>query len=165
MDARPDYIEMLREDYILARNKKEKSSILDFICLNTGKARKYVIRTIRSRAAITAKVPRKRKPAYDREVIAALVKIWESLDYPCGQRLKPILEMELDRLVRTGRLTISDGAMGKLKKISSATIDRKLKQQKGNFFVRRAKSSLNPHSGAPQPVALLTKASPNSVTY
>jgi hypothetical protein len=130
-------IKILKEEYPQARNKKEKSSILDTICLNSDYSRKYVIRTIRSRADIAAKVPRKRKPAYDGEVITALVKIWECLDYPCGQKLKPILEKELDRLVKSNQLIISEEAVRKLKKISSATIDRKLKQQKGDFFIRR----------------------------
>jgi hypothetical protein len=160
----PKLIKILKEEYPLVKNKKQKSRILDDYCLNSGNSRKYIIRTIRSSVDPAAKKHRNRKSAYDEEVTAALIKIWELLDYPCGQRLKPILEMELDRLVQSGKLIISDGARGKLKKISSATIDRKLKQQKGDFFVKRAKSSLNPHSGAPQPVALITNVAPNLVT-
>jgi hypothetical protein len=128
VDTQTDLIKRWSEDYIEARNKKDKSWILDYVCLNSDYSRKYVIRTIRSRADSVEKEPRKRKPAYDGEVSAALIKIWESLDRPCGQRLKPILEKELTRLVQSGQLIISDEVAGKLKKISSATIDRKLKQ-------------------------------------
>ena len=131
-----ELLKILREDYIQAENKKEKSSILDTYCLNSGRARKYVIRTIRSGVAPATKERRKRKSAYDEEVTSALVKIWEMLDYPCGQKLKTILEVEVDRLVRSGKLTISDDVVEKLKQISSATIDRKLKQQRGVSYLQ-----------------------------
>lgn len=130
-----ELLQILREDYIHAENKKEKSSILDTYCLNSGRARKYVIRTIRSGVDPVSKERRKRKPVYDEEVTAALVKVWEILDYPCGQSLKPILAVEVDRLVRSGKLTISEDVARKLKQISSATIDRKLKQQKGVSYL------------------------------
>ena len=40
---------------------------------------------------------KKRKQPYDGQVTAALAKVWEIFDCPCGQRLKPVLEIELDR--------------------------------------------------------------------
>jgi hypothetical protein len=129
-------LKILREDYIQAENKKEKSSILDTYCLNSGRARKYVIRTIRSGVDPATKERRKRKPVYDEEVTSSLVKIWEILDYPCGQKLKTILEVEVGRLVRSGKLTISDDVAEKLKQVSSATIDRKLKQQRGVSYLQ-----------------------------
>lgn len=165
MCSRFEFLKILREDYIRAKDRKEKSLILDTYCLNSGRARKYVIRTIRSKVDPVAKERRKRKPAYDGEVSAALIKIWESLDYPCGQRLKPILEVELDRLVQLGKLTISNEVAGKLKKNSSATIDRKLKKQRRDLHVRRSKGGSNPESGSSQPVDPMIKVAPNSVTY
>ena len=129
-------LKILREDYIQAENKKEKSSILDTYCLNSDRARKYVIRTIRSEVVPVTKERRKRKPTYDEEVTAALVKIWKMLDYPCGQKLETILEVEVDRLMRSGKLIISAVVVEKLKQISSATIDRKLKQQRGVSYLQ-----------------------------
>ena len=41
---------------------------------------------------------KKRKQIYDGQVTAALATVWEIFDCPCGQSLKPILEVELDRL-------------------------------------------------------------------
>jgi hypothetical protein len=144
VDTQTDLIKRMSKNYLRAWNKKEKSSILDFICLNSDYSRKYVIRTIRSRAKTEDKEPRKRKPAYDGDVSAALVKIWESLDRPCGQRLKPILKMELARLAQSGELIITDEVAEKLKKISSATIDRKLKQQKETCLLTSPKQFEKP---------------------
>ena len=87
-----------RERYWKARPKKEKSRILDEYCVNTGHARKYAIRKLRARENPDKKPKKRRKPVYDGEVTAALARIWEAFDYPCGQRLKPLIERETARL-------------------------------------------------------------------
>jgi hypothetical protein len=46
MESRNQYLEVLRERYLKAKAKKEKTQILDEYCHNTGQARKYVIRKI-----------------------------------------------------------------------------------------------------------------------
>jgi len=48
MDARNQYLKVLQERYFMAKSKKEKSTILDEYCKNTGQNRKYVIRKINS---------------------------------------------------------------------------------------------------------------------
>ena len=73
----------------------------------------------------------KRKQTYDGQVTATLAKVWEIFDCPCGQRLKSILELDLDRLRNLGELRVCDEVALKLKMSSSATIDdRKLKHQR-----------------------------------
>jgi len=44
MPTRNQYLKVLRERYLKAEAKKEKTEILDEYCRNTGQARKYVIR-------------------------------------------------------------------------------------------------------------------------
>ncbi len=44
MHSRNEYLKVLRERYLKAKTKREKSQILDEYCRNTGQARKYVIR-------------------------------------------------------------------------------------------------------------------------
>ena len=78
------FIKELKEDYLLATTKKEKMRILTDYCINSGNSRKYIIRTIRSNADPAAPKRRNRKPAYDDEVLAALIKIWKNLDCPCA---------------------------------------------------------------------------------
>jgi hypothetical protein len=129
MHSRNEYLQVLRERYIKAKNKKEKSQILDEYCGNTGQVRKYVIRRIQARVDLSTS-KKKRTSIYDGEVTAALAKIWGIFDYPCGQRLKPILAAELERLIQFGEIVISEEVLLKLKSISSATIDRKLKHQR-----------------------------------
>ncbi len=76
---------------------------------------------------------------------------------PAGQRLKPILEVELDRLMELGELGVSDEVALKLKRVSSATIDRKLKHQREVLHLLRAK-------GGPKPGSLLKQKIPIRLT-
>jgi len=128
MHSRNEYFKVIREKYFKARSKKERSQVLNEYCSNIGQSRKHVIRKIH-RAEIRPKQRKKRKEIYDGQVKAALAKIWEIFDYPCGQRLKPLLETEVDRLSEFGEIEIPDEVALKLKIMSSATIDRKLKHQ------------------------------------
>ena len=157
MPSRNQYLKVLRERYLKAKAKKEKTQILDEYCRNTGQARKYVIRKIQSEVDLKPKQRKKRKQTYDGQVTAALAKVWEIFDCPCGQRLKPILEVELGRLRELGELKVSDEVALKLKTISSGTIDRKLKHQREVLHLLRSKSG-------PKPGSLLKRKIPIRLT-
>lgn len=73
---------------------------------------------------------KKRKQFYDNSVKSVLVKMWRIFDCACGQRLETSLRDETDRLRVLGELSCSDNVAEKLKHMSSATIDRKLRHQK-----------------------------------
>ncbi len=157
MHSRNEYLKVLRERYLKAKTKKEKSRILDEYCLNTDQARKYAIRKIQPGVDLGQKQRKKRKETYDGQVTSALAKVWEIFDFPCGQRLKPVLEVELDRLMELGELRVSDEVALKLKMMSSATIDRKLKHQREVLHLLRSK-------GGPKPGSLLKGKIPIRLT-
>ena len=154
MQSRNQYLEVLRERYLKTKAKKEKSQILDEYCRNTGQVRKYVIRKIQPGVSLRPKQRKKRKQTYDGQVTAALAKVWEIFDCPCGQRLKPELEIELDRLMELGELRVSDEVTLKLRKISSATIDSKLKHQREVLHPLRSKGDPKPGSLLKQKIAI-----------
>lgn len=129
MHSRNQYLKVLQERYFMAKTKKEKSSVLNEYCQNTGQTRKYVIRKINSHVPSIPK-KRRKKHIYDGYVRAALAKLWEVFDYPCGQRLEPMLKEQVNNLRDLRELVISDEVAEKLKIISPKTIDRKLKHQK-----------------------------------
>lgn len=150
MELRNQYLKVLRERYLKAKAKKEKTQILDEYCRNTGQARKYVIRKMQFGVDLRPKPRRNRKQTYDGQVTTALAMVWEIFDCPCGQRLKPILEVEIDRLIDLGELRVCDEVALKLKTMSSATIDRKLKHQREVLHLLRSK-------GGPKPGSLLKR--------
>ncbi len=132
MHSRNQYLKQLRVEYLKTRSKKGKSRLLDESQKRTGLNRKYLIRKLRVISNLDKKKVkvRRRKQVYDGYVKAALVRCWEIFDYPCGQRLKPLLSEEVHRLRELGELICSDEVADKLKRISARTIDEKLRHQK-----------------------------------
>lgn len=128
IEARKQYMETLRGRYLKA-SKKEKGVILNEYCRNTSQDRKYVIKKLRYKVKLK-ETRKKKKEYYNNSVKPALVKIWNIFDKPCGQRLKTLINDEIDKLIRLEEIRCSDEISNKLKKMSSATIDRKLKHEK-----------------------------------
>ena len=146
-EAREQYMQTLRERYLKA-GKKEKTSILNEYCRNTGQDRKYSIKKFLYKVKLKNPEDRKKKKEiYDNFVKPALVKIWEIFDYPCGQRLKPMIKDELEKLRTLNEVLCSDEIAEKLKQIGTATIDRKLKHEKevlllGRKYIKKNTSTI-----------------------
>lgn len=138
MSSRKQYLKVLMSQY-LKTDRRGKGLLLDQYCTNTGQNRKYVIRKIRG-LLFKEKPPRKKRVAhYGAEVRRALLWFWKLFDYPCGQRLVPLLRTEFDRLLRRGHLQVSQRTAAKLKRISSATIDRLLRDDKMKWRLARSR--------------------------
>lgn len=130
IEARKQYMDTLRERYFKA-TKKEKGAILNEYCRNTKQERKHAIKKFNYKVKLKRKEDRKKRTSfYDGNVIAVLVEIWKIFDYPCGQRLEEILNDEVENLRRWGEIICSDEIAEKLKKMKSATIDRRLNHEK-----------------------------------
>lgn len=130
MPSRLEYIKNAKQRYLKAPNE-EKSTILSELCANTGYNRKYAIRQLAAKVALlqlTGFQRKKRKSCiYSNEDIYWLAKVWEVLDYPCGQRLQPVLSQTLSVLISFHELDgIPVSTVAKLQRIKSATIDDRL---------------------------------------
>ena len=132
MKSRNQYLKELRDEYLKTKSKKKRSKLLDEAEQRTKLNRKYLMDKLKPLSNLDRDISqrKKRKQYYDNYVKSALARAWQIFDYPCGQRLKPLLETETDRLRILEELHCSDKIAAKLKKISSATIDRKLKHQR-----------------------------------
>jgi len=126
--AKQQYMETLRERS-LKGNKKEKGGLPDEYCRNTGCERKYAIKKFRYKAKLK-ETRKKRKDNYGGAVKTALAAMWKIFDFPCGQRLEPILKDETDRMRKLEELICSNETANKLKGITSSAIDKKLKHEK-----------------------------------
>lgn len=165
MHSRNEYLKVIKESYLKASARNEKTQLLDEYCRNTGQSRKYVIWKIH-RAVLKPKQKKKRKEIYDGQVTAALATIWGIFDYPCGQRLKPLLETEVERLREFGEIEITDEVSLKLKMMSPATIDRKLRHQREYLHLSRPKSGPKPGSLLKQKIPIrLTEWDTSRVGY
>lgn len=136
MRARNQYLGTLLERYFRS-SKQQKGLLLDEYCRNTGQNRKYVIRKISRMAFGSPRMRKKRAAIYGHAVRVALEALWRIFDFPCGQRLAPIVRAELSRFRELKELDISEATTEKLLRISPATIDRLLRPKKQEVKARR----------------------------
>lgn len=141
-EARNQYMGTLREKYFSV-GKKEKGRILDEYCRNTGQERKYVIKKFRYKAKLKPEgsARKARKEYYDGYVKSALARLWAIFDYPCGQRLAPLLKDESAKLRALGEIECSDETLFKLIRIAPSTIDTKLAHEKEVLMNKRKYAS------------------------
>lgn len=114
-------------------SKKEKGKILDEFCLNAGYARKYAINILQAHCdyhRVKREGRKKRKKVYGTQTLAAIVKIWEFLEYPCGVRLQPVLASTAEALERFNEIHLNESIKNDFQKISSKTLDRRLKRER-----------------------------------
>ncbi len=91
--GKKELIKAIKPRYLKA-DKKEKSKILDEFCSSAKFNRKYAIQIMQAGYEydrIDQYGRKKRKKIYGSEVMQAVIKIWELLEYPCGARLQPVL--------------------------------------------------------------------------
>lgn len=142
LTSKKQYMDTLRERYFKG-SKKEKGEILDEYCRNTSQERKYVIKKFNYRVKLKTN-RKKRKRIYGGETIAVLVQVWKIFDYSCGQRLKPMIADEIERLRKQKEIICSDQIAEQLKAIGIATIDRRLKHEKEVLLINRKNRERNP---------------------
>ena len=132
MQSRNQYLLELRTEYLKTRSKKERSGLLNEAFKRTKLNRKYLMEKLRPKSNLDKDNAqrKKRKQFYGNSLKPALVQMWRIFDYPCGQRLESMLKEETARLRDLGEIICSDEVIAKLRKISSATIDRKLVHQR-----------------------------------
>ena len=136
MHSRNQYLAELRADYIGAA-KPVKTRLLNEAQKRTKLARKYLIAKLRPEAGPNQPRPRPRKPVYGAAVKTALAKLWPIFDYPCGQRLAPLVRTELDRLRHFGEIQLAPTVCAQLQHISAKTIDRLLAGERQRLRLNR----------------------------
>ena len=124
-------------------SKKEKGAILDRFIEATEYERHYAARLLRGQGRRVRLGPgvvlqgdvgvrwrRGRERRYGAEVKGELLKLWRMLDYVCGKRLAAALPGVLEALERHGELQMTEEVRAALMRVSAATIDRLLREEK-----------------------------------
>ena len=136
--------------------KKEKRQMLDEFCATTGYSRGYARFVLRNhgrevwlrgkRIVIGDRHQRQQrvKPRYyDEDVVKALVRLWQLLNYICGKRLIAIMPELINKLEQFGELQLPVITKEKLLQISASSIDRLLKAERRKQQLR-ARSHTKP---------------------
>jgi hypothetical protein len=133
--------------------KKDRGKILDEFVKTTRYTRKYASWILRmwgrkryvwidgELIELIVGQPRKRKRRkreriYNEAVFKALKKVWYLFDCLCGKRLAPVLRSMLPILYKFGEIDFTDEVRSKLERISPATIDRLLKNEKKKLRIK-----------------------------
>lgn len=111
-------------------DKKRKTEIIDALIAATGYHRKYVTAILGKPEQSIKLAKRSSRKEYDADVQIALVSIWTASNQICSKRLAPFLPEFIETLERFGHLKLSTEVKAKLLKMSPATIDRLLKQER-----------------------------------
>ena len=130
-----ELLEALRPRYGKA-GKKAKGRMLDEFCAATRYNRKYAIQLLRHGPPRSKKGKPGRRPRYGRNVIAALVEVWQASGHICGKRLHPFLPELVEALERHGELRLALEVKNKLLQMSRATIDRRLQRARSKLPLR-----------------------------
>jgi len=137
MHSREQYLEALRQEYRGA-SKKQKKRLLNEARKRTQLNRKVLIRKLAHPAPVKVAGKRRRRgKTYGAEVKAPLAQVWELFDYPCGQRLAPILREQVDRLRALGELRCGPAVAELLKRMSAKTADRLLAHERQMRHLKR----------------------------
>ena len=125
-EMRRTYLETIRSRYRKS-TKKQKSQILNEFCAVCGYERKYAIRILWGHVD-----PRSRRPGprriYSHQVIPHLIYFWSAMNRCCSKKMKAALPLWFPFY----REPIDPETKRLLLKMSSATIDRRLRQPRNN---------------------------------
>ena len=146
MESKKQYLRELQKEYLKA-SKKQKGSLLNEAEKRTGLNRKYLTRRLAARTHWDKpkRLRTTRVRQFGSDLIVHLVKIWDIFGQPCGQRLAPLIEEELEHLRQFGELSASDEQSTKLLKMSAKTIDLLLVHEKeARYLNQKYEKKKNP---------------------
>jgi hypothetical protein len=124
IDERYQYLQRMQPRYREA-GRKAKSELLDEMQAHAGLHRKSLTRLLNN-DLVRRPRSRERESRYGSEVEAALLLIWEALDYVCPTRLTPHVVVTAERLAAHGELALPPSLHDALAAISISSVRRHL---------------------------------------
>jgi hypothetical protein len=130
MATRDELVATLVERYA-GGSRAERGLILDEFVAVTKFHRKHATRLLKGQSRGRQVGPRPGRRVYDDAAREALIVLWEASDRICGKRLRPLVPVMLEAMERHGHLQLTTEVRMGLQGMSAATMDRALREAKG----------------------------------
>ena len=128
MSSRREYLGTMCQRYKKASTREEKSKLIDEVVNTLGYHRKYAIQALNSSKVVLKKAVKRCRPIQYIQALPAIQLVWEALDYPCAERLHPVLVSTAELLSTHGELSLTPEIRLQISQISRATLARRLKR-------------------------------------
>lgn len=125
VNERRKYLTIMKPRY-QASGKGERSLLLSEMEQVTGLHRKHLTRLLNATSLERQARKKQRERSYGPEVERVILKVWESLDYICAERLTPSLLSTAQHLARFEVVRLNAEVEEQLAQISRATVARLL---------------------------------------
>src|SRR6266566_1951075 len=129
IDERRKYVKLMAMRYQKG-TRKERSQLLTEMEQVTSLHRKHLIRLLHGASLERKKRQTPRKRTYGLEIERVVLRVWESLDYICAERLTPTLVKTATHLATFGVLLLTAEVESQLATISVATVERMLRKHR-----------------------------------
>jgi len=129
LDERRKYLKRMKPRYTVA-DRGERSRLLTEMEQVTGMHRKSLTRLVHAVSLERKKRSSPRPCSYGVAVERVVLKVWESLDYVCAERLTPSLLRMAQHLAGFGVLSLTAEIAAQLSTISCATVQRLLRKNR-----------------------------------
>ena len=129
LNERRKYLKVMKPRDVAAR-RTERSDLLTEMEQVTGLHRKHLTRLLNAASLERQPRTKQRQSSYGWEVEQVILKVWESLDYICAERLTPSLLPIAAHLAGFGVLQLTAPIEQQLVTISRATVARLLSKHR-----------------------------------
>ena len=129
INERRKYVKLMAPRYQTAK-RKERSQLLSEMEQVSKLHRKHLIRLLNGQSLERKKRSTPRSCTYGLEVERVVLRVWESLDYICAERLTPSLGRMARHLASFGVLVLTAEIESQLATISPATVQRMLRKNR-----------------------------------
>src|SRR5438270_10454325 len=129
IDERRKYVKLMEPRYRKSK-RKERSQLLSEMEQVSKLHRKHLIRLLNGESLDRKKRSTPRSRRYGLEVERVVLRVWESLDYICAERLTPSLVHMAQHLAGFGSVVLTAEVESQLATISCATVQRMLRKNR-----------------------------------
>jgi hypothetical protein len=126
VNDRRKYMQVRKQSYQQA-GRADRSRMLSEMEQETGLHRKSLLRLLHAPSLARKKRRTPRPRLYGLATEQVILRVWESLDYVCAERLTPVLLRTAQHLARFGSVRLTAEIEQQLEQISEATVTRLLR--------------------------------------